>query len=769
MLTIRIFISKLIKEHKQPFIAVVLTVVVLLAFGVVSLVNFIQDFDKSQADKLKERADRYFSTSDFRSAVNLYYLALEKDPSYEDIYIILYNYYIDRGERDEAWEIIVTAIENTDSNRIRRIYDAADYPVYFESELLAADVRSALRLNPDAELWRSDMDNMNVFTWRKSYGDFSQLVHFRELTNFTAEGLEISDLTPFLRLDTVRTLNLNYNSITDISPLAALPNLVSLGFSHNKVTDLSPLADFVNLEIVNFAGNPFMTFERSDFAHIERVQGLPNRRLAGDNDYYVWDWASDIVKRSVENQLSISDGFIPHSTLAGLEHLDILNYDEREVVDLSDLNRLPNLTGLSLSGLILDLSEIDILPNLTGGITFFDCAIADTSPLSGLENLSWFSFHGCEIGLLSLDRLPLIDSLRFSDCTIDTFELGDNLNIKYLDLYVSTVNTVAPSAGNLNITNLNLSYVDADTLGKLTAFSNTEILYIYNNIGDLFPIAGFSKLKVLTLSSIDTYDLTPLAQLKNLETLNIYDYNYYEDNVPDRDYDFSALAELPRLTTLYLNIYEAFVPYTLPPIPSLESLTLQVGDSFDTSSVFEGLPNLKSLYFNGNTTNLNDLTLLSGLTNLNTLSIGNYRGGDLSPLSALRNLTSLTLFNWGYNGTVDISPLSALTNLTDLYIYEINVEDITPLAGLTKLERLYLTYGGISDITALAGLTSLIELNIGGNAIYDFSPLVDLDNLMSLETWGNPGDTAILRHIYDRISEYWDNYYLNNYDWDYRN
>ena len=743
-----------------------LAVIVLLVFGVISLVSFIQDFDKSAADKLKERADRYFSTSDFRSAINLYYLALEKDPSYEDIYIILYNYYADTDKRDEAWEIIVTAMENTDSNRIRRLYDIADYPVYFESEELASSIRSTLRLSPDAELWRSDLDDIDTLNWRAGYGDFSQLVHFRELASFTAQHLEISDLTPFLGLDTVRALNFNYNNITDISPLAALPNLVSLGFSHNKVTDLSPLADFINLELVNFTGNPFMNFDRSDFAHIERVQGLPNRRLADDDDYYVWDWTSDIVKYSIETQLSISDGFIPYSALVGLERLDILNYDERKVVDLSDLNRLPNLEGLSLWGLILDLPDIDILPNLTS-ISFSDCAIADTSPLSGLESLLWIDFSGCEIGLLSLDRLPLINRLNFSNCTIDTFELGDDLNIEYLNLYWSTVNTVALSAGNLKITNLYSSYVDADTLGRLTAFSNIEKLYLHGDIGDLSPIAGFSKLNDLSLSSIDTYDLTPLAQLKNLETININDYNYYEDN-SNITYDFSALSELPRLTVLHIEISDSSAHYTLPPMPSLEFLTLQAGNSFDTSSVFEGMPNLKSLYFYGNFV-FNDLTPISRLKNLERLSIGNYRGADLSTLSALRNLTSLTLLNWGHNATVDISPLTAHTNLTELYIYECTIEDLTPLAGLTKLERLYLMYCGLDDIAALKELTSLRELNIGGNAIYDFSPLVDLDNLMSLETWGNPGDTAMLQHIFDRISEYWDSYYWDTYNWDYRN
>jgi len=132
--------------------------------------------------------------------------------------------------------------------------------------------------------------------------------------------------------------------------------------------------------------------------------------------------------------------------------------------------------------------------------------------------------------------------------------------------------------------------------------------------------------------------------------------------------------------------------------------------------------------------NISDITPLTGLTNLEVLSLGGNNISDLSPLAGLTNLTRLDLWS---NNISDLSPLAGLTNLTELWLYENNISDITPLAGLTNLTELWLYENNISDITPLAGLTNLTGLYLDRNNISDLSPLAGLTNLEVLGLWSN--------------------------------
>ncbi|MCG9134198.1 leucine-rich repeat domain-containing protein [Candidatus Poribacteria bacterium] len=140
---------------------------------------------------------------------------------------------------------------------------------------------------------------------------------------------------------------------------------------------------------------------------------------------------------------------------------------------------------------------------------------------------------------------------------------------------------------------------------------------------------------------------------------------------------------------------------------------------------------LKELLLGGRN-HITDLSPLTNLTHLVELHIWHREVADMppvtnldiSPISGLINLEGLSL---EYNGISDISQLAELKNLKFLGLSENTIEDISPLAGLKKLQHLNLSDNAIEDLSPLAELTNLEELWIENNPATDFSPLAGLN------------------------------------------
>ena len=175
--------------------------------------------------------------------------------------------------------------------------------------------------------------------------------------------------------------------------------------------------------------------------------------------------------------------------------------------------------------------------------------------------------------------------------------------------------------------------------------------------------------------------------------------------------DFSPLAGLSNLASLYLD-YCAF--------------------SNDDLSLLSGLTKLEKLSLR-----VNYITDVSPLENLTTLKELNLMGNGISDITPLGSLSDLVLLSVGKNAVTDLSPLSGLTNLQVLSINDNPMSDITPLAGMTNLRKLYiggsLGSGKLSDISALAGLINLEELvAIGHTEVTDITPLAGMTKLRRL-------------------------------------
>jgi internalin A len=155
-------------------------------------------------------------------------------------------------------------------------------------------------------------------------------------------------------------------------------------------------------------------------------------------------------------------------------------------------------------------------------------------------------------------------------------------------------------------------------------------------------------------------------------------------------------------------------------------------------SPLSGLAGLQSLSLRR--TGVTDLSPLSGLAGLQSLSLWSTGVTDLSPLSGLAGLQSLDLSR---TGVTDLSPLSGLAGLQSLDLWSTGVTDLSPLFGLAGLQSLNLWRTGVTDLSPLFGLAGLQSLNLRSTGVTDLSPLSGLAGLQSLNLMDCTGATDL--------------------------
>ena len=219
------------------------------------------------------------------------------------------------------------------------------------------------------------------------------------------------------------------------------------------------------------------------------------------------------------------------------------------------------------------------------------------------------------------------------------------------------------------------------------------------------------------INSLDSLSLLP-----NLKKL-VVDIDKWDDSVIA---DFTPIAQLSRLEQLYIN-YEKDEQIDLSFLGEMHTITelfltrCKIADS----SFLEEMPQLRclSLY----ETPVEDLAVLEKLPELVELSLsGNENAKHIEAVGTLTKMQDLGI---QYCGIEDISFLSGLTDLRGVNLNGKSIADITPLAGLDKLERLGLSENRISDISVLGNMTNLFDLALDGNEIQDISVLAKLPHL----------------------------------------
>lgn len=122
---------------------------------------------------------------------------------------------------------------------------------------------------------------------------------------------------------------------------------------------------------------------------------------------------------------------------------------------------------------------------------------------------------------------------------------------------------------------------------------------------------------------------------------------------------------------------------------------------------------------------------ISELKSLKNLTLDNTQIADLSALESCSRLVSLSLKHCA--NVQDISPVSKLVALATLSLDWTSVQDLSPLADLQALQDLSLVGCSVTDISPLQHLSNLRRLDISYTAIGDIAPLLQLKKLSELK------------------------------------
>lgn len=213
-------------------------------------------------------------------------------------------------------------------------------------------------------------------------------------------------------------------------------------------------------------------------------------------------------------------------------------------------------------------------------------------------------------------------------------------------------------------------------------------------------LLNLDTLRKFIFTGEDIYSLSGIEQCSNIEFLSMSHEN---------------ISDISPLSTLYKLKMLLFV---------------QTWDINDISALTK-LTNLEYLDIKCN--NVRDISPLVGLTNLKYLNILQNPVEDYSPLSNLINLKEL----WFSEATgVDLSFLNQLDSLNVLWAVANNISDIGQIWDKPNLEVLNLSYNQISDISSLSGLSNLVLLYLKRNQIQDISalqymPKIEIYNLQN--------------------------------------
>ncbi len=196
-----------------------------------------------------------------------------------------------------------------------------------------------------------------------------------------------------------------------------------------------------------------------------------------------------------------------------------------------------------------------------------------------------------------------------------------------------------------------------------------------------------------------------------------------------------------------INLKELFVKQQLERLNGISDLT-----------PISGLTQLESLSIGGIGNHVSDLSPIANLTNIKHLDLGGNPISDLSPIANFTQLETIgfddrvpltdisvladmeqlrAVFMWGPRFR-DMSPLVNLPNIEILNLCGNEISEIPSLKNGPKLKELYVFDNNVSDVSILDDLTNLERLNLRNNDITDISPLAGLTNLKWLDLTGNP-------------------------------
>lgn len=350
--------------------------------------------------------------------------------------------------------------------------------------------------------------------------------------------------------------------------------------------------------------------------------------------------------------------------LTAVNYLD-LNFSGGNDVDISALDGVESLNGISLGGNlpsiswfddITDLESINIhasTPSMTlsgfGNLVFANYINISNWDgnlnIQGFENLTSvidLSLHANTLNIGGFNNIQSISYLNLGGNTLNFSGLNGITSLDYLYLGGNSLNISGLNGlASLNYLSLYAEDLDISGLDKLTSIESLDV-FVQNSASGLNSLERVDEYLFLSIGVYDEF----LTGLTTAGFMNIYSYSYnYPYSTPSTNSDIKSFADfgfssLQSIKGLTLNI------------PSLESID---GFDFSNSTLQEFSINNCPLF-----TDISALSTYSG--SIGYLNINNTK---LVSLNGLENVTGIDAF-LSITGNFLLEDFCAIRDILDL-------------------------------------------------------------------------------------------------------
>lgn len=326
--------------------------------------------------------------------------------------------------------------------------------------------------------------------------------------------------------------------------------------------------------------------------------------------------------------------------------------------------------------------------------------------------------------------------------------------------------TAQPAEGSL------FSHWDGDVSGNanpltITMESDMSVIAVFSyDIGEIafgdqdleravrlalnIPSGPITMTNAIALTALDVsnYELTSLKGIEYLTALNWLGLEHTGIS------DVSLLANLRGLEVLNLKANSIAAITAIGEMSHLEELDLSENKIQNISSLmWLWYRNLRVLRLANN--EINNLSSLYGLTNLEELTLGKNKISDIANIS---RLTQLKILDLSYNNISLLTPLSEMkylevlnlsgngldnvaladlvwvwdSQMREIYLDDNELTDLNDLYGFKLLEKVSAKNNNLAEISVFSNLALVEELDLSGNQIQDISSLEKCPDLKYL-------------------------------------
>lgn len=443
----------------------------------------------------------------------------------------------------------------------------------------------------------------------------------------------------------------------------------------------------------------FVNLDLSDYPEISSLRGLSyctNLRTLNISGLHITDGTMNQI-----STLSYLEAFIARG--CGLDNLSdggtptLKNAVNLRLLDLTD-NNFTSLNSVFANGIRYGkLREVYLSKN----------KLTDINALSRAPMMTYLSLSENGLttaGTASIANYPYLTYLSLADNQIESVEHLKNLKyLKELRLHNNKLSNVNDLRRLVNLQILYLGHNNIKDIGNLNTLTQLEILYVNDN--QLFDISALRDLTKLQIINVSNNKLNSLSVLNNYKaTLT----EVYAENNNVTDFSFINSASKLHMLLLGGNKVEL----------AQENMTAWLS----------GLTDMEVLTLSG--IKLSDLSFLDSMSKLVRLDVANCGlhafSGEISNVRKIADrYATLKILDISNNdltdGEAEILALRNATLLTVLYADNIckSLDAYTLTYSMTELMYISLENCGITTMNWLYKFNNLVYVDLANNDISD--------------------------------------------------